>query len=58
MNDFYETHFENCNFCNCVSEDKNLTEDQKLKIIEDHTINAWADMVDRAWDEHKDREVV
>ena len=57
MNDFYEQHYENCDYCLEVSESNKL-ESEKDRLINDHTINAMAEAGDRLWDEYKEREIV
>ena len=53
MNDFYEAHYDSCDYCLEVSE-SNRPEAEKDKLIYDHTINAMAEAGDRLHDEYKD----
>ncbi len=53
MNDFYEQHFEDCDYCLEVSESK-LTESEKSRLIDAHTTDAYAGMADLAYDRQKD----
>jgi hypothetical protein len=56
--EFYENHFEDCDYCFEISERKDLPEVEKGKLINDHTINAYAGMADMVYDQWKDREVI
>lgn len=54
MEDFYEQHMENCDYCEKLS-NSNLPD--KDKLIDTHTMNAYADLCDRAYSEWKERDL-
>lgn len=54
--DYYEQHFEDCEVCLQISE-SNRTEAEKDKLINDHTINAYAGMADMAYEAYKERTI-
>lgn len=57
MNDFYEQHYENCDYCLEVHDSIEITDELKDKLINDHTINAMAEAGDRLHDEAKERDL-
>ena len=55
--DFYEQHFDNCDYCFEVH-DSDRTDAEKDKLINNHIENDYAWKVDNAYSQWKDREVV
>ncbi len=58
MNEFYEQHLDNCEYCQSISEDQSLSKDVVMDKIDQHTMSAYEELADRAWDEYKERESV
>lgn len=54
MEEFYEQHFENCDYCFDLYEG---TLPNKDELIEKHTMSAYADLCDRTYDELKERAI-
>lgn len=54
MDEFYQQHFEECEYCYEVDQNPSLTSNQKLDLIGDHTINAMAGLGDILYEASKD----
>jgi hypothetical protein len=51
--EFYENHFDNCDYCLEISE-SDRTDVEKDKLINDHTINDYAWKADYAYEAYKE----
>lgn len=58
MKDFYEQHFEDCDYCVGIHDRTDIGHVEKYELIDKHTMDAYAGMADMAYEQFKEREIV